>query len=166
MEKAIHTPWHTPETVAALNSRTCNTMASQSASQASQDTEDGLADALNGVALTASQDPEFDKEEGNYESSQTEVYQETIASEEKDEFTLQCELEDMLKDYLNKSDMMASAICHVLAMAIKLEDFRMVCIKLNPTEFPNLVACSGTLTPFHIYLVKLNPRMPKYKTFS
>ena len=140
-------------------------MASQLSSQASQDTEDGLVAALNGVALSASQNNDFDEEEDNYVSSQTEQIQETIASEEKDEFGLSLELEDMVTDYLNKSSAMASAICHVLAMAIKLEDFRMVCIKLNPQDFPNLVACSATLTPFHIYLSKMNPQMPKYGVF-
>ena len=141
-------------------------MASQLSSQASQDTEDGLAAALNGVALAASQDEDFDEEEGDYESSQTAEIQETIGTaEEKDEFVMTLELEDMVADYLNKSNAMASAICHVLAMAMKLEDFRMVCIKLNPDEFPSLVACSATLTPFHIYLVKLNSQMPKYGVF-
>ena len=143
-----------------------NTMASQLSSQASQDTEDGLAAALNGVALAASQDEDFDEEEGDYESSQTAKIQETIGTaEEKDEFVMTLELEDMVADYLNKSNAMASAICHVLAMAMKLEDFRMVCIKLNPDEFPSLVACSATITPFHTYLVKLNSQMPKYRVF-
>jgi hypothetical protein len=63
-------------------------LSSQLSSQASQDTEDGLAAALNGVALSASQNEDFDEEEDDYESSQTEEIQETIASEQKNEFVM------------------------------------------------------------------------------
>ena len=69
-------------------------LSSQLSSQASQDTDDGLAAALNGVALSASQNEDFDEEEDNFVSSQTEQIQETIASEEKDEFVMKCELDD------------------------------------------------------------------------
>jgi len=139
------------------------TMASQDT--ASQDTDDGLAKKMNGVALSASQDPEFDVEEDNYESSQTEEIQETIASDEKDEFQMELELQDMLAVYMDKYKQMNMGICHTLAMAAKLEDFRCVCVQLDPKEFPNLVLSSKTLTPFHVYLTKLDTKMPSYPVF-
>ena len=140
-------------------------MASQCASQASQDTEDGLAAALNGVALSASQNEDFDEEEDDYESSQTEEIQETIASEQKNEFVMKLDLENMLADYLNKSDVMDTSVCAVLATAMKLEDFRMVCLKLDPNEFPKLVVSATTLTSFHYYLNELDPHMRSYPVF-
>ena len=45
---------------------------------------------------------------------------------------MKLDLENMLADYLNKSDVMDTSVCAVLATAMKLEDFRMVCLKLNP----------------------------------
>lgn len=128
---------------------------------ASQTLSEEFGVDLNGLAI-ASQDPDFDPEEDNYESAQT---SETIRDEE-DELTLNLKLDDFVNNYVDKIDAWASSTCQVLASAGKLEDFRMICTKLDPKEFPNLVGCSATLTAFHVYLVKMNSNMPKYSLFS
>ena len=76
---------------------------------------------------------------------------------------MKLDLENMLADYLNKSDVMDTSVCAVLATAMKLEDFRMVCLKLDPNEFPKLVVSATTLTSFVLYLDELNPQMRSYQ---
>ncbi len=137
-------------------------MASQAASQELDD----FTPDMNGIA-TASQAAEyFDVEEDNFESQQTADIQETVDSGLEDSFTMQIKLEDMTNTYTEHSIAARNAVCHMLAAAGALEDFRMVCQKLPPKEFSKLVSCAISITSFHAYLKIINPQIPGYGTFK
>ena len=125
---------------------------------------DEFSAGMNGLAC-ASQEPDFDEEEDNFESAQTLVIQETVQAGMDDAFTMKIKLEDMAKTYTDYGITARNAICGMLSTAAALEDFRMVCQQLDPMEFSELVACAGSVKSFHAYLEILNPQIAGYNTF-
>ena len=135
------------------------------ASQTASQELDDLSAGMNGIAMASQEMPDFDEEEGNFDSSRTLAIQASVAEGADDEFTMKIKLENMTNNYANQGIIARNAICHMLAIAIALEDFRMVCQKLPPLEFCELVTCAISVKAFHAYLEEVNPQIPGYWTF-
>ena len=134
------------------------------ASQASQELDD-FTPAMNGLVTATQEDGDFDEEDDDFESAQTLAIQETVDSGLEDRFTMTLKLEDMTNTYTEHSIAARNAVCHMLAAAGALEDFRMVCQKLPPKEFSKLVACAISVTKFHASLEVINPQIASHTTF-
>ena len=135
------------------------------ASQASQDLDD-YTPGMNGIATASQEFDDFDEEEGDFESAQTLAIQASVNDGLDDEFTMGIKLEDMTNTYTEHSIAARNAVCHMLAAAGALEDFRMVCQQLPPKEFSKLVACAISVAKFHASLEVINPQIAHYTTFK
>ena len=135
------------------------------ASQASQELDDCTSD-MNGIASASQEDGYFDAEEDDFESQLTADIQATVDAGEDDAFTMGIKLEDMTNTYTDHGIAARNAVCHMLAAAGALEDFRMICQKLPPKDFTKLVTCAVSITAFHAYLKIINPQISGYGTFK
>ena len=131
---------------------------------ASQDLDD-YTPGMNGIATASQEINDFDDEEDDFESSQTLAIQETVDAGLEDQFTMTIKLEDMTNTYTEHSIAARNAVCHMLAAAGALEDFRMVCQQLPPKEFSKLVACAISVAKFHASLEVINPQIASCWTF-
>ena len=134
------------------------------ASQASQELDD-YTPGMNGIATASQEDDDFDEEDDDFESAQTLAIQETVNSGLDDAFTMGIKLENMTNTYTEHGIAARNAVCHMLAGAGALEDFRMVCQQLPPKEFSKLVACAVSITKFHASLEVINPQIAYCWTF-
>ena len=135
------------------------------ASQASQELDD-YTPGMNGIATASQEDDDFDEEDDDFESAQTLAIQETVNSGLDDAFTMGIKLENMTNTYTEHGIAARNAVCHMLAGAGALEDFRMICQQLPPKEFCDLVTCAVSVKAFHAYLEHINPQITGYWTFK
>ena len=132
---------------------------------ASQELDD-FTPGMNGIATASQEIDDFDDEEDDFESSQTLAIQETVNDGVEDAFTMGNKLEDMTNTYTQHGINARNAVCHMLAGAGALEDFRMVCQQLPPKEFCDLVTCAMSVKAFHAYLEDINPQITGYDNFK